>query len=118
MQPIYYTNNEERTMSMLCHLSALAMFVIPFGSILGPLIVWLMKKDQYPEVDRQGKDAINFHLSMLIYTLVAVFLILVLIGIMLLVVIGAFTLIMIIIASIKSNNGERFEYPLSIKFIQ
>lgn len=105
-------------MSMLCHLSALAMFVIPFGSILGPLIVWLVKKDQYPEVDRQGKDAINFHLSMLIYTLVAVFLILILVGIMLLVVIGIFTLIMIIIASIKSNNGERFEYPLSIKFIQ
>ena len=118
MESIYYTNNEERTMSMLCHLSALAMFVIPFGSILGPLIVWLVKKDQYPEVDRQGKDAINFHLSMLIYTLVAVFLILILVGIMLLVVIGIFTLIMIIIASIKSNNGERFEYPLSIKFIQ
>lgn len=105
-------------MSMLCHLSALAMFVIPFGSILGPLIVWLVKKDQYPEVDRQGKDALNFHISMLIYTVVAAFLVLLLIGIMLLVVIGIFTLIMVIIASIKSNNGERFEYPLSIKFIQ
>jgi hypothetical protein len=117
MNTINYINNDERTMSMLCHLLALAGYVIPFGAILGPLIIWLSKKDQYPEVDRQGKDALNFHLSMLIYSIVAGVLVLILIGLLFLVVIVVFRLVMIIIASMKSNNGERFEYPLSLRII-
>lgn len=104
-------------MSMLCHLSALAGLIFPFGFILGPLIVWLVKKDQYPEVDRQGKDALNFHISMLIYLAISAVLVLILVGIVLLIALGVFSLVMIIVASVKSNNGERFEYPLSLKII-
>lgn len=118
MNEILYVNNEERTMSMLCHLSALAMFIIPFGSVLGPLIVWLIKKDQYVEVDRQGKDALNFHLSMLIYSIIGGILIFLLVGIFVLIILAILRLLFIIIASIKSNSGERFEYPLSMKFIR
>lgn len=117
MEKILYVNSEERTMSMLCHLSALAMFIIPFGSIIGPLVVWLIKKDQYPEVNRQGKDALNFHISMLIYIVVAAFLIIFVVGILLLIALGILNLVVIIVASIKSNSGERFEYPFTIKFI-
>jgi hypothetical protein len=117
MEPIVYVSNEERTMAMLCHLSALAMFVIPFGSILGPLIVWLIKKDQYVEVDRQGKDALNFHLSMLIYSIVGGILVFLLIGIFVLLVLAILRLVFIIVASVKSNSGERFAYPLALRFI-
>lgn len=117
MEPIVYVSDEERTMAMLCHLSALAMFVIPFGSILGPLIVWLIKKDQYVEVDKQGKDALNFHISMLIYTIVSGMLVLIGVGILLLIGIGVFKLVMIIVASVRSNSGERFAYPLALRFI-
>jgi uncharacterized Tic20 family protein len=117
MERIHYINSEERTMSMLCHLSALAMFIIPFGSIVGPLIVWLSKKDQYPEVDRQGKDALNFHISMLLYIIVSAILVILVIGFMLLIALGILNLVIIIIAAVKSNSGERFEYPLSIRFI-
>lgn len=117
MNTIVYINNEERSMSMLCHLSALAGLVIPFGFILGPLLVWLIKKDQYPEVDRQGKDALNFQISMLIYLMISGVLVLLLIGILLLIALGIINIVMIIIASVKSNNGERFEYPLSLKII-
>lgn len=117
MEKIIYVNSEERTMSMLCHLSALAMFFIPFGSIIGPLVVWLIKKDQYVEVDRQGKDALNFHISMLIYIVVSAFLIIFLVGILFLIALGIINLVVIIVASVKSNSGERFEYPFSIKFI-
>lgn len=117
MEKIEYVNSEERTMSMLCHLSALAMFFIPFGSIVGPLIVWLIKKDQYAEVDRQGKDALNFHISMLIYIVMAAILIIFVVGLFILIALGVLNLVVIIVASIKSNNGERYEYPFSIKFI-
>lgn len=117
MNSINYINNEERSMSMLCHLSALAGLVIPFGFIIGPLLVWLLKKDQYPEVDRQGKDALNFQISMLIYLMIAGILVLILIGFLLLIALGIFNLVMVITASIKSNNGERFEYPLSLRII-
>lgn len=118
MNRILYINNEERTMAMLCHLSALAMLIIPFGNIIGPLLVWLLKRDQYPEVDRQGKDALNFQISILIYTLIAGILVLLLVGFLLLIALGVLNLVVIIVASIKSNSGERFEYPMIIRFIQ
>jgi hypothetical protein len=118
MERIAYINSEERTMAMLCHLSALALFIVPFGSIIGPLIVWLIKKDQYVEVDRQGKEALNFHISMLIYMVIGGLLIFAIIGILVLIALGILNLVVIIIAAVKSNNGERFEYPLAIKFLQ
>lgn len=108
---------DEKMWGMFCHLSALSMFIIPFGSIIGPLIIWSIKKGDYPFVDQQGKEAINFNLSMLIYLLISAILIILVIGILLLIAIGIFQLIMIVIASIKANNGESFRYPLTIRFI-
>lgn len=117
METISYVNNEERTMSMLCHLSALAGLLIPFGFLLGPLIVWLIKREQYAEVDRQGKDALNFQISMFIYMIISGILVLIVVGIILLVILGILNLVVIIVAAVKSNNGERFQYPLSLKII-
>jgi hypothetical protein len=76
-----------------------------------------MKKDQYPEVNRQGKDALNFQISMLIYFAISGILVLILVGFLLLFALVVFNLVMIIVASVKSNNGERFEYPLALKII-
>jgi uncharacterized protein len=118
MRDINYINSEEQTFSMLCHLSALAGAVIPFGHIIGPLVFWLIKKDIYPEVDRQGKDALNFQISMTLWMFVSGIMVLFVIGIFALIALGVLTLVMIIVASIKSNNGERFKYPLSIEFIR
>ncbi len=118
---------EEKTFGMLCPLSALALFVLPsFGNIFGPLIIWLIKKDQSAWLDRQGKEALNFQISIVIYVFAAFFLMFLLaitvIGIPLAVLIGlglaAFWLIMVIMASIEANNGKDFRYPLSIRFIK
>jgi uncharacterized protein len=117
MKEIIYINNEERSMSMLCHLSALAMFIIPFGNIIGPLVVWLIKKDQYVEVDRQGKDALNFQISVMLYAIISGILVILLVGFLLLIALGVLNLVVIIVASVKANNGERFEYPMAIRFI-
>jgi uncharacterized Tic20 family protein len=107
------------TWGMLCHLSALAGFVgVPFGHILGPLVVWLVKKDEYAFVDDQGKEALNFQISILIYTVVSAFLILMCLGIVLLVLVQLFNFVMIIVASIKASNGEKFRYPLTLRLIK
>lgn len=118
MEQINYINNDERTFSMLCHLSALSGLIVPFGHIIGPLVFWLLKKDEYAEVDRQGKAALNFQLSLTIYSVIAGILVIFLVGFILLAAIFIFGLIMTIIASVKSSNGEYFEYPLSINLIQ
>ncbi len=109
---------EEKTFGMLAHLSALSGFIIPFGSILGPLIVWLIKKDQSAWVDQQGKEALNFNISVAIYAIVASILIFIIIGIFLAIAVGVFWLVMVIIATVKVNNLEDFQYPLAIRFIK
>ncbi len=118
---------EERTFGMLVQLAALVLFVVPsFGNIIGPLVVWLLKKDQSAWIDRQGKKALNFQISIVIYTLVAFvlmfILVLTVVGIPLAVFLALglvfFWLAMVVIASVKVQNGEDFNYPLSIPFIQ
>lgn len=118
MKEINYINSEEQTFSMLCHLSALAGYIIPFGNIIGPLIFWIIKKDQYVEVDRQGKDALNFQISMTLWVIASAILVLLVIGIFALIALGVLHIVLVIVASVKSNNGERFKYPLSIEFIK
>ncbi len=107
----------ERTWAMFCHLSAFAGYIIPFGGIIGPIITWAMKKDQYELVDDQGKEAINFNISIFIYYVISAILILALVGIPLLVALFFFRLIITVIAAVKANEGVRFRYPLCIRFL-
>jgi uncharacterized Tic20 family protein len=109
--------SDAKTWGMLCHLSAFAGYVIPFGNIVGPLIVWQLKKDEYEFVDDQGKESVNFQITITIATIISAVLFIVLIGIFLLPVILLFDLIMKIIAAVKASNGERFRYPLTIRMI-
>jgi len=111
-------NQEERTMGMLCHLLALSGYVIPFGNIIGPLIVWLVKKDQFPFVNDQGKESLNFQISVAIYAIVSGILTMVVIGIPLLIAVGIFALVEIVLASMRANQGIPYRYPLTIRFIK
>ena len=104
---------------MVCHLAGFAGLTgIPFGNILGPLVVWLIKKDQSWFVNEQGKEAMNFQISLTIYAIVAAILIFVLIGIPLLVVVGIVWLVLMIMAAIKANEGVSYRYPLTLRFIK
>ncbi len=111
-------SKDERLWGMLCHLSAFAFFVFPFGNILGPLIIWLIKKDEYPFVDDQGKESLNFQISVSIYAIAFTVMIIVLIGIPLLIGLFFFTFIVVVIAAVKSNDGEFYRYPLNIRFMK
>jgi uncharacterized Tic20 family protein len=110
---------DEKLWATLCHLSALVGFVFPvFGNIVGPLVFWILKKDQMPLVDVNGKEALNFQISMSIYALVAAALVWVLIGIPLLFMIALADLILIVMASVKTSEGTPFRYPLTIRLIK
>ncbi len=126
---------EIRTWSMLCHLSALAILFIPFGNILGPILVWQIKKKEYPEIDAHAKECINFQITLVIITIIfSIFLagsigygILIqspvtMIGsgiglALLLAFIQFFGLLLVVIAGIKAYNGEQYSYP-GFKFLK
>ena len=104
-------SSDERTWAMLCHLS---VFV---GGFIGPLVVWLIKKDESALVDDQGKEALNFQLSVLLYTFICIPLAFVIIGIFLAMALGIFNLVVTIMATVKASQGEYYRYPLCIRFI-
>lgn len=111
---------EVRTWGMGCHLAALAAFVgIPFGHIIGPLVIWLIKRHDDPFIDDQGKESINFQISMTIYGgILLLFGILTLgLGLLLLIPFGIAELVLVIIAAIRANEGEYYRYPFTIRFI-
>ncbi len=116
--PLGSPASSARTWEMLAHLSALAGFIIPLGTFLGPFIIWQIKKNEFPSVEAHAKAALNFQLSCLIYAIVAAILIIVVIGLFLLMAIGIFSLVCIIMATIKANNGEPWKYPLSLTLIK
>jgi hypothetical protein len=112
------TSSDVRTWCVLCHASALlGLFFHFLGDILGPLIVWLMKRGDSPEIDAYGKESLNFQISMLIYDAVAAILCIVLIGIPILIGLWVLNTVLVIIASIKAGQGQFYRYPFTIRFI-
>ena len=113
------TNPDARMWAMFCHLGGLGGFIIPVvGSIIGPLIFWSIKRAEYPFVDDQGKEALNFQITVAIAGVVCFLLIFVVIGFFLLPVVGLLALIFTVIGAIKANSGEYYRYPLSIRLIK
>ena len=110
---------KEKTWGMLCHLFTFCAFVgIPFGNIIAPLIIWQIKKNESQFVAYNGKEALNFQITLLIYSIIPAILIVVFIGILLLFAILIMDIVLTIIAAIKANNGEHYRYPMTIRFIK
>lgn len=108
----------ERNWSMLCHISAFAGFFFPFGGVIAPMIFWLSKRDESAWININGKAALNFNLSILLYMILVSPLVIIIIGAPIIFALVMVKIVCIIIASIKSAKGEIFRYPLSIPFIQ
>src|SRR5436309_3253587 len=112
------TSTNVRTWCMLAHATALVGFLVPVaGHLVGPLIVWLSKRHDSPEIDAHGKESMNFQISMLIWYCVAGILCLVLIGIPILILLHLLNIIFVIVASIQASEGKLYRYPLSIRLI-
>ena len=87
------------------------------GHIVGPLVVWLAKRTDSPEIDAHGKESINFQLSMLIYNVIAGILCIVLIGIPILILLHILNVVFVIVASIQASEGKLYRYPFTIRLI-
>ncbi len=116
-------SKDARMWAMLCHLAGLAGLVVPVvGNIVAPLIVWQIKKDDFPFVDEHGKEAVNFQISMSLYLLVSAILWVplsfVCIGVLIPAAIAIVDLVFLLIAAVKANNGYHYRYPLTIRFIK
>jgi hypothetical protein len=119
IQPSEQISKDARQWAMFCHLAGLAGLLIPvIGNIVAPLIIWQIKKEEHPFVDEQGKEALNFQITVLIACLAAGLLTFVCIGFLLLPAVGIVDLIFCIMACVKVNNGEHYRYPLTIRFIK
>ena len=117
--PAPSASSDIRTWCVLCHAAALlGLFFHFLGHLLGPLIVWLVKRGDSPEVDAHGKESLNFQISMLIYDAVAAILCIVLIGIPLLIALWVLNTVLVIIASIQASEGKFYRYPITIRLIK
>lgn len=109
---------DARNWAMICHLSALSGYLIPFGNILGPLIVWVLKKDDDPFINDQGKEVLNFQLTMTMVLFFCAILIFILIGFLLIAALGIAVLIMTVVGAINANEGRYYRYPMTIRFFK
>ncbi|BAV05284.1 hypothetical protein FLA_1291 [Filimonas lacunae] len=121
---------------MLCHLAALAGFFFWPGNVLGPLIVWQLKKNELPEIDEHGKAAFNFQLTLFIVNVIVKFVLASTVGyhvfwgapflafgsgfglLTVLSIINVIGWVLAIVAGIRANNGELYKYPFSYRFVR
>lgn len=114
-------NKDARMWGMICHLAGLGGLIpiVPIiGSVIGPLVVWQLKKDEFNFVADQGKEAVNFQISILMYAIVSGLLCFACVGFVLLPAVYIFDLIFLLIAAVKANDGEHYRYPLTFRFIK
>jgi uncharacterized Tic20 family protein len=112
--------SDAKTWGALCHASALlGLFpLVGFGHLVGPLVVWLIKRNDHPFIDYQGRESLNFQISVLIYGLLLTPLLCVLVGIPLLIALGIADVVLVIMAAIKASHGEAYRYPMTIRFLK
>ncbi|MDG1357290.1 MAG: DUF4870 domain-containing protein [Akkermansiaceae bacterium] len=109
----------ERTWAMFAHLSSfLGYTCIPLANIIAPLVIWQIKKEDMPFASDQGKECLNFQISMLIYIIISGILTLILIGFAFLLILYVMNIILTIIAAIKANEGVHYRYPMTMRFIK
>ncbi len=112
------TDPDEKMWGMLTHLLALSIFVgIPLGNVIGPLIIYLIKKDEFEFVAQEGKEVLNFQITWSIIFIISAVLIIVGIGVLLLIGFGIAWLVLVVMGSVAANRGESYKYPLTIEFI-
>ncbi len=109
-------SKDARTWAMFLHLSVFAGYVVPLAGLIAPIVIWQIKKDEFPEIDAHGKIVVNAIISYIIYAFVCILLVFVIIGIPLLIGLGIIAIVFPIIGGIKASNGELWPYPLSIRF--
>lgn len=110
--------NDEKQMGLFLHLSQLANIIIPFSGVIIPIVLWQTQKEKMPALDAHGKMVANWLISSLIYWAISGILALVLIGFLGMLALIVMGIVFPIIGAVKANNGELWQYPLTIKFLK
>jgi uncharacterized protein len=108
---------DEKNMAMLGHLSSLSGFIVPFGNLIGPLLVWQLKKDTMPFAAEQAKEALNFNITVAIAGIVAAISMFILIGFVLAPIVVIAWVVLSIIAGINAGKGENYRYPFTLRLV-
>ena len=103
--------------AMILHLSLLGGYVVPLLGLIAPILIWQLKKDQFPILDEHGRNATNWIISSLIYGMISGVLVLVMVGFVLLFALAVVSIVFPVIAAIKANDGIVWKYPLAIRFV-
>ena len=109
---------ETNTFCMLMHLSQLTSFIIPLAGLILPIVMWATNKDQSPKVDIQGKNIVNWMITLTIASIIGVILTFIFIGIFVLLAVAIASVVFAILGAIKSNEGKLYHYPFSFQFIK
>jgi uncharacterized Tic20 family protein len=108
---------QDNQLLVLTHLSQLLTFITGFGGLIVPLVIWATQKENIYNMDQQGKNIVNFQLSMLIYSIICIPLVFVIVGIFGLIALGLLSFIFPIMNAVRVSHGESPKYPLSLNFI-
>lgn len=112
------TNNDEKNLAMISHALGFCGLIFPLGgNILGPLILWLLKKDTSPAVNYHAKEALNFQITVTLAMVVSSLLIFLFIGILLMMIVGVAALVLTIIAIVRASEGVQYRYPFTLRLI-
>lgn len=111
-------DKNDNTLGIVCHLLGLAGFIFPFGSVIGPLVLWLVKRAESPYLDSVGKEVLNFNISFAIYALIAFATVFIFIGFLLLPAVGITWIVLTIMGAVKASEGKFHAYPLTIRLIK
>lgn len=108
---------DDRKWGMIAHLAAFAGLVIPFGNVLGPLVIWLARREGSRFVGDQAKEALNFNITVVFGALACFILMWVLIGVLLFAALGLYWLVMTIVAAAKAGEGIHYRYPFAFRLV-
>lgn len=111
-------NNDESNWGMFAHLSALVGFIIPFGSLVAPLIIWLTKGKESAFVGEQAKEALNFQITMAIVFIVCFVLSFILIGLLFMAIAAIADLVFVILATLTASKGQLYRYPYTLRLVK
>lgn len=111
-------DSNEKMMATFSHLGVVVGLIIPFGSILTPLIIWLTQKEKSQFVTEHAKEALNFQITVFIGIIISLILMLIFIGFILIFAVLIINLILSIMAAVKANEGVDYKYPMNIRFIK
>ncbi len=113
----YEVSGDDRTWGILVHAAAFVGFVVPFGNVLAPLLIWAIKKDESRFVDENGKEAVNFQITWTALLFLSALSVLVVVGFVLLPVVALAWLILVVIAILRASDEQVYDYPLTLDLL-